>query len=66
MNCVTIIAVVHKLSDATVPLRIFFGLCLAGLFAAGVYVIRHKEAWFARDPDVTNDTWLHEISGSGK
>ena len=57
MNCMTILAVVHKLSDATVPLRVFFGLCLVAVFAAGIYVIRYKKAWFVRDPEVTNDNW---------
>ena len=57
MNCLTNIAVVHQLSDATIPLRVFFGLCFVALFAAGIYVIRYKKAWFVRDPDVTNDTW---------
>ena len=57
MNCLAIIAVVHQLSDATIPLRVFFGVCLVAVLAAGIHVIRYKKAWFARDPDVTNDNW---------
>lgn len=58
MNCITIIAVAHNLNEATIPLRIFFGLCLVVVFAFGIYVLRFKrKAWFDRDPNITDDNW---------
>ena len=48
---------VHKLSDVTIALRVFFGLCLAVVFFAGIWVIRRRKELFGRDPHVTADTW---------
>jgi hypothetical protein len=51
------IPVVHTLHDAAVPLRIVFGICLIGVFFAGIYVFRKRKTLFGQDPHVTTDTW---------
>jgi hypothetical protein len=48
---------VHKLGDAALPLRIFFSICLAAVFFAGIYILRQRKRFFGRDPHVTTDTW---------
>jgi uncharacterized membrane protein len=53
----SVLAVVHKLQDAAVPLRIFFSICLIAVFFAGIYVFRKRHQLFDRDPDVTTDLW---------
>lgn len=50
------LAVVHRLEDGALALRIFFGLCLVTVFFAGVRVFRKRRELFGRDPEVTNDT----------
>jgi hypothetical protein len=51
------LAAIHRLEDAAVTLRIVFGVCLAGVFFAGVHVFRKRQELFGRDPQVTTDTW---------
>jgi hypothetical protein len=51
-----LVAPVHSVNDAALALRIFFSVCLAAVFLAGVYVIRRRKEWFGRDPQVTTDT----------
>lgn len=52
-----IIGAVHKLQDAALALRVFFGACLVLVFAAGVYVFCKRRQLFGKDAQVTNDTW---------
>jgi hypothetical protein len=52
-----LVAPVHSVNDAALALRIFFSVCLAAVFLAGVYVIRRRKEWFGRDPQVTTDSW---------
>ena len=51
------IVATRTLQDGAVPLRIFFGICLVGVFFAGVYMFRRRIEFFGRDPQVTTDTW---------
>ena len=52
-----IIAAAHTLHDGAAPLRIVFGMCLIGVFCAGIYIFRKRTAFFGRDLQVTTDTW---------
>jgi hypothetical protein len=52
-----LVVAVHSVNDAALALRIFFSVCLAPVFFAGVSVIRRRKEWFGRDPQVTTDTW---------
>lgn len=52
-----ILAAVHSPEDARLALRIFFGICLLIVSAAGFYVFRKRRQLFGRDPHVTADTW---------
>jgi hypothetical protein len=51
------IAVVHKLQDAVVGLRIIFSLCLVAVLFGGLYVIKNRRQLFGHDPQVTADSW---------
>jgi len=51
-----LLAAVHSLQDARLPLRVFFGICLALVFLSGIYVFRKRKQLFGRDPHVTNDS----------
>lgn len=50
------LAVVHRLEDGALALRIFFGLCVVVVFFAGISVFRKRRGLFDRDPQVPNDT----------
>jgi hypothetical protein len=52
-----IIAAAHTLHDGAAALRSVFGICLVGVFFAGVYMFRRRMEFFGRDPEVTTDTW---------
>ena len=49
------LAAIHKLEDATVPLRIVFSICLVIVFFLGLYIFRNRKPFFDRDPHVTAD-----------
>ncbi|MEY2440101.1 MAG: hypothetical protein QOI34_1486 [Verrucomicrobiota bacterium] len=51
------LAAVHHVGDAVLALRIVFGVCLAAVFFAGIYVLRRRKQFFGQDPEVTADTW---------
>ena len=51
------LAATHTLQDAAVPLRIFFAICLLGVFFAGIHIFRKRAEFFGRDTGVTNDIW---------
>jgi hypothetical protein len=51
------LAVTHRLEDGAPALRVVFGICLALVFFAGLYVFRKRRALFGRDATVVNDTW---------
>jgi hypothetical protein len=51
------LAATRTLQDAAVPLRIFFGICLLGVFFAGIHIFRKRAKFFGRDPEVTDDIW---------
>jgi len=51
------IGAVHKLEDAEPALRVFFAICLALVFLAGLYVFSKRRQLFGRDPHVTNDSF---------
>ena len=51
------VAATHQLQDATVGLRIVFGVCLVAVIFAGLYLIKKRRELFGRDPHVTADTW---------
>ena len=50
-----LIAVIHEHSDSVLVLRIVFGLLLAIVFFAGLYIFRIRKRLFDRDPQVTGD-----------
>jgi hypothetical protein len=49
------VAIVHAHSDSVFALRIVFGICLAIVFCAGLYILRIRKRLFDRDPQVTGD-----------
>jgi len=49
------LAVIHQHSDSVFALRIVFGVCLAIVFGAGLYILRIRKRLFDRDPEVTGD-----------
>ena len=51
------LAVTHRLEDGAPALRVVFGICLALVFFAGLYVFRKRRALFGRDATVINDSW---------
>ena len=51
------LATTHRLEDGAPALRIVFGICLALVFLAGLYVFRKRQALFGRDATVINDSW---------
>lgn len=52
---IDLVAVVHQHADSVLALRIFFSICLAIVFFAGLYVWRSRRQFFDRDPEVTGD-----------
>jgi len=54
---VEFLAVTHRLEDGAPALRVVFGICLALVFLAGLYVFRKRQALFGRDATVINDSW---------
>lgn len=51
----TLLAVVREHRDSILALRIFFGILLAIVFLAGLYIFRIRKRLFDRDPEVTGD-----------
>jgi hypothetical protein len=51
------LATTHRLEDGAPALRIVFGICLALVFFAGLYVFRKRQTLFERDATVINDSW---------
>ena len=52
-----LIAVARAHADSVLPLRIFFGICLAVVLLTGVYIFRIRKRLFERDPEVAADHW---------
>jgi len=52
---IALLAAVHEHADSVLALRIVFGICLAIVFSAGIYVLRIRKHLFDRDPEVTGD-----------
>ena len=53
----SVLAVVHSHQDSVFALRIFFGICLALVLLAGVYIFRIRRRLFDADPEVVADHW---------
>jgi hypothetical protein len=51
----TLLVVVREHGDSILALRIFFGILLAIVFLAGLYIFRIRKRLFDRDPQVTGD-----------
>ncbi len=49
------LAAAHEHADSVLALRIVFGICLAIVFFAGLYILRIRKRLFDRDPEVTGD-----------
>jgi hypothetical protein len=54
---IALLAVVHEHADSVLALRIVFGICLAIVFFAGLYILRIRKRLFDRDPEVTGDNY---------
>jgi hypothetical protein len=52
---IALLSVARGHADSVLPLRIFFSLCLAIVFCAGLYVLRIRKSLFDRDPEVAGD-----------
>ena len=51
----TLFAVVHSRSESVLALRIFFSVCLVIVICAGLYMLKHRQKFFGRDPHVIGD-----------
>ncbi|MEY2488099.1 MAG: hypothetical protein QOC70_41 [Verrucomicrobiota bacterium] len=52
---ISLLAAVHQHADSVLALRIFFSICLAIVFFAGLHILRIRKRLFDRDPQVTGD-----------
>lgn len=52
---IAVLGVVHQHADSVLALRIFFSVCLAIVFFAGLYIFRIRKRLFGRDPQVIGD-----------
>jgi hypothetical protein len=52
---IVLLAAARDHADSVVALRIFFSICLAIVFFAGLHILRIRKRLFDRDPEVTGD-----------
>lgn len=52
-----LLGAVHEHADSVLALRIFFGVCLLIVLAAGLYVFRIRRRLFGQDRQFLGDSW---------